>query len=686
MHPTSYAHLLAPGRIGALDVRNRIVMCPMGHHLSEPDGAVSPNEAAYFEARARGGAGLLIVGNVGVASPVGTSDGRMTAASDDARHLAGLTDLADRVHRHGAAIAAQLNHQGRIALLDVAEGRPVLVPFLPAAPPPDPLAAMVTASESAGMMAAFTRPTAKFGYRVATEDDLEWAIARYAEAAERCERAGFDGVEIHAGHGYLIDSFLSPKNTREDGWGGDVDTRARLLVEVLRAVRARVGSGYPVWFRINAVEPHKPDGERFDEQLRVIELAVGAGADAVHVTAYAEDSTGPTDSYAPHVVGPLSDYAARAKARVDVPVITFGRFEPAEADRVLEEGKADFVAFGRKLLADPDLPNKLAKGRADDVRPCIYQYRCIGNIYVSEPLRCVANAAAGREHDVALAPTGSPRHVLIAGGGAAGLEAARLLASAGHRVTLWEASDSLGGVLRQAGCADDVLDRYLGWLVREVERANIDIEVGRLVDPEGATSLAPDEIVVATGAVWTRPRVPGADEDHVLRVPDLDEWFIGLHETMVGHHVAVIGGGKAGLSIADLCLRRGHEVSVVERSSVFGAELGLPGRFRLVHDLEAAGAHLVADATVEAIGTRSVHIRRGRTDAASDDGANDVVRADTVILASGEVPDTRLATALRSAGVPVRAIGDCRAVRHLEGANIDALDVSRELSAVHSSG
>jgi 2,4-dienoyl-CoA reductase (NADPH2) len=682
MGPTSYEHLLSPGRIGALALRNRIVMCPMGHHLSEPDGAVSRNEAAYFEARARGGAGLLIVGNVGVASPVGTSDGRMTAASDDARHLAGLTDLATRVHRHGAAVAAQLNHQGRIALLDVAEGRPVLVPFVPDPPPPDPLASMVTPAESAGMMAAFARPTARFEYRVASESDLEWVIARYAEAAERCARAGFDAVEIHAGHGYLIDGFLSPKNLRDDGWGGSVEARARLLVEVIGAVRARVGATFPVWFRINAVEPHKPDGERFDDQLSVIELAVAAGADAVHVTAYAEDSTGPTDSYAPHVVGPLSGYAARAKERVDVPVITFGRFEPDEAERVLVEGKADFVAMGRKLLADPDLPNKLAAGRADDVRPCIYQYRCIGNIYVSEPLRCVANPAAGREHDMELAPAGSPRHVLVAGGGAGGLEAARLLAAAGHRVTLWEASDSLGGVLRHAGCADDVLDRYLGWLVRQVEHADVDIQVGRLVDPDSAAALAPDEIVVATGAVWTRPRVPGADEDHVLRVPDLEEWFLGLHETMVGHHVVVIGGGKAGLSIGDLCLRRGHEVTVVESSSVFGTELGLPGRFRLVHDLEAAGAHLVASATLGSIGSRSVHVRRTVEDGLVDE----VVRADTVILASGEVPDTRLATALRSAGVPVRAVGDCRALGHLEGANVDALDVARELSAVHSPG
>src|SRR5262245_53720623 len=262
MDATRYSHLLAPGRIGTLELRNRIVMCPMGHHLSNADGSVSANEAAYFEARARGGAGLVLIGNVGIASPVGTSDGRMTAASDDARHLPGLTDVAQRVHRHGAAIAAQLNHQGRIALLDVAEGRPVLVPYVPGPAPNDPLGAMVTPAESAGLMAAFSRPTSKFEYRVASENDIQWAIARYVEAADRCRRAGFDGVEIHAGHGYLVDAFLSPHNTREDGWGGSIDARARLLVEVISAVPRRGGPQFPVGFRVNAVAPRRDRGAR----------------------------------------------------------------------------------------------------------------------------------------------------------------------------------------------------------------------------------------------------------------------------------------------------------------------------------------------------------------------------------------------------------------------------------------
>ena len=194
---------------------------------------------------------------------------------------------------------------------------------------------------------------------------------------------------------------------------------------------------------------------------------------------------------------------------------------------------------------------------------------------------------------------------------------------------------------------------------------------GERVDPDSAAALGPDEIVVATGAVWTRPRLAGADEDHVFTVPELEEWLLGYHETLVGHHVAVLGGGKAGLSIADLCRRRGHDVVVIEPTAVFGVELGLPGRFRLVHDLEQAGVRLLGGATVEAIGSRAVRVRHGNAEEPEEK-----VRADTVIITSGEVPDTRLAVALRSAGVPVRTIGDCREVRHLEGANRDALDAA----------
>ncbi|MHB1584924.1 MAG: oxidoreductase, partial [Acidimicrobiales bacterium] len=419
-----FPHLLAPGRIGSLELRNRIVLCPMGHLFGNDDGSVGENEAAFYEARARGGAGLLIVGTACVAYPRGTNHPRMPAVSDD-RYLPGMRELADRVHRHGARLAAQLNHMGTYSFLDMLQGHQRLVPSRPAPPRQDRLSAMFTPGEVDAMVAPFADPSAELGYRVADEDDLAWVIDRFADAADRCRRAGYDGVEVHAGHGYLIDEFLSPRNTRDDRWGGTIEGRARLLVEVVRAVRARVGPDYPVWIRINARERHHEVGEHFDDQCRAIELAIAAGIDAVHLTAYANTdvATSATDSYAPHVVGSLADDAASVRARVAVPVITFGRFEPDDAERVVADGKADFVAMGRKLLADPDLPAKLASGRVDDIRPCIYHYRCLGNIALRTPARCVVNPATGLEHDLRLEPTAARRRVLVAGGGPAGLEA-----------------------------------------------------------------------------------------------------------------------------------------------------------------------------------------------------------------------------------------------------------------------
>src|SRR6478736_5194420 len=508
---TDVPHLLAPGSIGTLALRNRILMAPMGDSLANPDGTVSDAQLAYFEARARGGAALLLIGSVAVAYPDGCVDERQVGASLDA-HEPGLRALADRVHAHGATIAAQLTYNGALARLDIARGRPMLVPAVPARPHPDRLSMMLTDAELAGFAAPYASPTARVEYRVADDEDLAAVVDRFADAADRCRRAGLDGVELHAGHGYLVDEFLSPSiNDRTDAWGGDVDGRARLLLEIIRATRARVGD-LPLWMRINAVEHHKPDGERFEEQLEVIERAVAAGLDAVHVTAYAsmDVATGPTDSYAPHRVGDLSEYARAVRAAVAVPVITFGRFEPDEAEAALAEGRADFVAMGRKLLADPDLPNKLAAGEAARVRPCLYQYRCIGNIFVNESLACVANAATGREDVAGLpAPTRAQR-VLVVGAGAAGLETARVLATQGHTVEVRDRAERAGGVLDVVAPADPVLARYRDWLHDEVECAGVRLVTGTEVTIADAIAADVDVVVVATGPVWSRPEVTGA--------------------------------------------------------------------------------------------------------------------------------------------------------------------------------
>jgi 2,4-dienoyl-CoA reductase-like NADH-dependent reductase (Old Yellow Enzyme family)/thioredoxin reductase len=672
MGDNDYTLLLSPGRIGTLELRNRIVMCPMGDSLCEPDGTISANQAAYFEARARGGAAMLLVGSMGIAYPKASFDERQVGVSHDG-FLDGLVDLTDRVHSHGGRIAAQLVHNGQMSLHDVSKGWPMLVPSVPKPANPDHISMMVTADEVAAMMSPFTQPTSKLDYKVADEADIAEVIEQFVDAAERCVRAGFDGIELHAGHGYLLDEFLTPSmNKRTDGWGGAVENRARLLCDTLRATRARLGQEFPLWIRINAVEHHKTDGETFEDQLRVIDMAVEAGIDAVHLTAYANTdvATGPTDSYAPHVVGSLADYAAVVRARIDLPVITFGRFEPDEAERVLADGKADFIGMGRKLLADPDLPNKLASGRADDIRPCIYQYRCIGNIFVKESLHCVGNAATGREHDLAMGPSASPRDILVIGGGAAGLEAARVLSGRGHRVTLWDAGTELGGTLRYAALADRLLDLYRGWIIRQVEQAGVDIQLGRSATFADVRALAPDEVVVATGATWGLPDIPGADAAHVFTVPRLEGWLRDGGDD-VGARVVLLGGGKPAMSIGAKCIERGRSVAIVEATHVFCGELGLPGRWRLVADIEAAGARLVPNATVESIEPGAVRVKVG--DVVED------VPADTVIVTTGATPEHGLADDLADAGIACHVIGDSAGVRRIEGANLDANNLALAL-------
>jgi 2,4-dienoyl-CoA reductase-like NADH-dependent reductase (Old Yellow Enzyme family) len=629
---TAYSHLLAPGRIGALELRNRILMCPMGDNLASDDGGVNERQLAYYEARARGGAALLLVGSTAVMYPRGAYNSTQTAVSDD-RFIPGLSALAERVHRHGALLGAQLVHDGGTSLYDIQLGRPVLVPSKPRPPQHDPLAAHYTPAEIERMMSPFTTPTSKLEHRPATEEDLEEVVSAFASSAARCIEAGFDAVEIHAGHGYLIDSFLSPySNLREDQWGGSLENRSRLLREVVAAVRAAVAA--PVWVRLNAREYFREPGETLDEAVLVAAMAEAAGADAIHVTAYGDPGIGIgfTEAHTPHTPGMRVPDAIAVKSAVTVPVITYGRLEPDEADAVLARGDADFIAMGRKLLAEPDLPNKLTAGRADDVRPCIYQYRCIGNIFVRDKVSCVANAATADGDEATVPAAARRRHVLVVGGGPAGMEVARTLSQSGHRVTLCEASESLGGRLRDAAACDEALDRFLGWLRRGVDLADVDLRLSTTVDAASVAALAPDEIVVATGATW-----PGFDA-----APS-------------GERVLVHGSGVAALRLARRWRSEGREVTVADAATAFATELGIPGRFRILHDALQEGIVL-------APGTTSFEAVSEGADAVVDVAPGDPVRPD-----------------LTGVDLPIHVLGDATG----EGHGIElAMRGARQLTAL----
>jgi 2,4-dienoyl-CoA reductase (NADPH2) len=418
--------------------------------------------------------------------------------------------------------------------------------------------------------------------------------------------------------------------------------------------------------RLNAFEYGRDGGATLDETLVLAPQLVAAGLDALHVSAYASNDIGigVTESHTPHEPGKLVAMAAAVKQVVDVPIITFGRLEPDAADAVLARGDADFVAMGRKLLADPALPNKLAAGRTDDIRPCIYQYRCIGNIFVRGSVACVANPETSRERELAVTPAAAPGRHLVVGGGPAGLEAARRLAEAGHTVELWERSTTLGGRLALGARADETLDRFLGWLVHAAERAGVTFRLGR--DVTAADAQGFDAVVVATGATWSVPDdLVGGALPQVHALDALAPWLAG--DTPIGSDVVFLGGGKIAVTLAMHARAQGSRVTIVEPSGVFVPELGLPGRFRLVHDVEAAGARLVT-------GAWSAITRDGVDVVVGDE--TELVPADAVIVAHGAQAGAPLADALRSSGVAVRVIGDCREVRRIEGAMLDAAELT----------
>lgn len=693
--------LLQPGRIGSLRLRNRIVMAPMGSNFAETDGSCGERIQAYYEARARGGAGLLIMGVCGVAFPLGSCEPFQVGVSED-RFIPGLARLAERVHAHGAKIAMQIQHAGKNAVTCLAQGREIWVPSIPKAPPPNDTMMAVTREELATFVGVGPH---KPRLRVMSLDDIRQMVRWFEDAAERAVRAGFDGLEIHGAHNYILAGFLSPYyNQRDDAYGGPYENRVRLLLEVLRAVRARVGPDFPVWVRLDAAEMHTQGGITLEESLRTAKLCEEAGADAVSVSAYAQMVTGSafTDAPIPQAPGAFLANAAAFKRALGVPVITTGRIEPEVGANAIAAGELDFVGMARKLLADPEVPIKLAENRPQDIRPCIYCYACVSEIFVSRRVKCAVNALTGHEYEHDLAPAAVPKQVLVIGGGPGGMEAARVAALRGHRVTLVERSDRLGGTLFFAALAYPENGRLLDYLVGQMQHPSITLRLNTSADAALVAELRPDAVVVATGARRPAPALPGAEARHVwsgdelrrlmtgdgadaiaraklnlaeralfkaggmLKVTDSTQAIQGLSKLWMplGQRVVIVGGGLVGLELAEFLLARGRQVTVLEPGDRAGRELPIVRRWRVL-DAVKAHAELHLKAQVTEITAREVVW----TDKA---GTARRSPADSVVLALGAEPDQSLADALEAAlagqDVPVHRVGDCATLGYIEGA------------------
>jgi len=654
-----YEHLLSPGRLGPLELRNRIVMTPMGTNQERTDGRLGDGILDYYEARARGGVALVIAGVAAITWPEGACNPNQAALSDD-RFLPDWEELARRCHRHGAKAAAQLQHASKVAQEDVKAGRPMWVPSIPEAKAGD-LFAELTREEAAKASSAYRAPGAKVAYHVMTEADIAFVVERFADAAARAQRAGLDGVELHAGHGYLLSAFLSPaSNQRRDVYGGDLEGRARFLVETIRAVRARVGAGFAVWCRLDAKEFRIPGGIGPEDGRRAAELAEAAGADAVHVSAYADPTSGIAFTDAPLVHEPAGflPLAAEIKRRLRIPVIAVGRLEPDVADAAIREGRCDFVAMGRKLLADPDLPRRLAEGRPETARPCVYAYRCVGNVFLREASRCVVNPALGREAELAVTPAPRRRRIAVIGGGPVGLELARVAAERGHAVVLHEREPSLGGRARLAGQLDPETARFVAWLERGAKEAGVELRLGEAASAARLAGSA-DVFVVATGA--RRNAELGEP------VEGLERW---LDRSLAAQRIAVVGSDVIGVKAAEALAQAGHAVTLLERGA-FAPEMGLPRRWRAADLLARLGAVRVKGVVEIALSEHGVRYRTAR-----EEGE---VACDRVLDATGLAADESLADALRASGAETHAIGDCRGPRYLEAGLLEAARLARAL-------
>jgi 2,4-dienoyl-CoA reductase-like NADH-dependent reductase (Old Yellow Enzyme family)/NADPH-dependent 2,4-dienoyl-CoA reductase/sulfur reductase-like enzyme len=671
------------------------------------DGVITAGEIEHYTARAAGGAAMVITGSGAVAFPRGATTRNQPGLSDD-RFVPGLRALADSVHAVGGRLCIQLCHHGKTSAVDTAEDRALLVPSVPA-DRLDLSALQDNTMDELMKLAAASKGKAP-RYEVADDTSIAWVIDQFARAAARVKEAGGDAVEIHAAHGYLLSAFLSAAyNHRDDGWGGPIECRARLTSEVIAAVRAAVGPDLAVLVRVNAHEYGVADGLRADEVAVAAPLFVAAGADAIHVSANAHNPFADfTDGPLPSTVGQYREFARTIAAAVNVPVIAVGRLLPETAEEMLAAGDCDFVSMGRQQLADPELVDKLGSGRRASVRPCINCYVCVEQNFFEATPRCSVNPALGHEVLARAVPVTTPRHVVVVGGGPAGMETARVATTRGHRVTLLERGVRLGGTAWFSQLTTPANAALVDWLEHEIRRLGIDVRLGSPATVAVLSELAPDAVVVATGAVRGRPVVAGSDLPHVqtgdglralitgsagagasLRRSLLERAALSVARSLrltddpsrirelskrwmpIGPDVVVLGGGLVGLELAEFLAERGRTVTVLEPGPALGLAMAMPRRWTAVRRAAEHGVTLVRHATVLEITEHDVVYRVG--DVEHRVTATDVIVADEVR------PDGSLAEEFAAAGFRVEVVGDAAEIGYIDGAIHTAWSVARAL-------
>lgn len=662
-----FERLNEPGRIGRVKTKNRMVKPAQSLGFSTEDGYVSDTSLAHYEVIAQSGVGLLIVESAGVDFPAGHLPLGWLLINDD-KFIARLGELTKLIHSHGVPTFLQLIHWG-----------------------PSQMVVPGVQARSSSTMGISELPRKTYGPTLGlTIAEIEGIVEKFAEAAKRAEKAGFDGVEVHGAHGYLINSFLSGAwNKREDRYGGSLENRARLAGEIIRAIKARVGKEFPVGIRVNGAEYGVKGGLTPNESQALCRMIQESGADHIHVSAFGfglyNRVVNPEQLFYPEAPKPLGEgldgsrkgagaltlLASGIKRAVSIPVIAVGRLDPILAEEVLRQGRADFIAMGRCLLADPQAPRKVMEGRVEDIAPCTGCIMCIDSHVQGKPVVCRINALLGREREYALRPAEQKKKVMVVGGGPSGMEAARASALRGHEVILYERAHRLGGALSLVGLVKGLEVEDLVALTRyfqtQLRKLGVEVRLGVEVDEGLIRRMNPDAVILATGGTAVTPEIPGinrpivADQSWLHRTvkpylrifgPRVLRWLTNFYLPL-GKRVVIIGGGIQGIELAEFLVKRGRKVTVTETSDALGAELAGYTKERLLAWLAERGCALMSGVRYEEITDKGLAL-------VTKEGKKQFIEADTILPALRLRPNADFFESLKGKFQEVYLIGDAR--------------------------
>lgn len=598
--------VFSPVKIGGVQLKNRIMMAPMETGLAEEGGFIGDRLITYFVERAKNEVAVVVTGSV-ACSPEGRGLPRQLSCYDDS-FLPGLERLAGAVHKAGSKIAGQIYHAGRQATRAITG----LEPLAPSAIP---------------------CPVMNDMPREMTEGDMEIMIEKFGRGAARLMKAGFDMVEVHLAHGYLLFGFLSPfSNKRNDGYGGSLANRLRFPLQVIRRIREEVGSSMAVTARLS-VDEFVEGGLTFAEAGEICRAIAGEGVQAISISAGSYISVATIIQPMSFPRGFLVNYAEQVKKMVDVPVIVAGRINsPDILNEIISLKKADMVALGRALVCDPGFAVKMKEGRAEDIRPCVAcNQGCIDRVLTGGGINCLQNARAGMESERLVEPAAPGKKIMVVGGGPSGMEASRVAALRGHTVWLVEKEGRLGGKVPMASMAPgkEEFVNVAGYLERSIRKLGVKIILGE-PDPERVINeFRPDTLILAAGSDPVVPDIPGIEGDNVVTAEDI---LNGRAET--GQRVVIIGGGKVGMETALYLAKQGKGVTVAEMTGEVAADMGPIIKAVLLSEIQKNNVAVLVNARVREVTVDGPVIQR--------EGGHEKLAADTVVLATGYRPACRL--------------------------------------------